>query len=146
VAAVRTSGLTKTFGNIEAVRGVDLEVHSGETFGFLGPNGAGKSTTINILCTLATPTAGTAEVAGYDVVRCRDDVRRNIGLPLTYAVEPMRAAVFDHLALDPATRRAFAPGITWFGWHVPVFVQVLLVIAMAILMLAVAVRRFSKTE
>ena len=49
-------------------------------FGFLGPNGAGKTTTINMLCTLAKPTAGTATVAGHDVVRERDDVRRNIGL------------------------------------------------------------------
>ena len=49
-------------------------------FGFLGPNGAGKSTTINMLCTLLTPTAGTAHVAGHDVVRERDPVRRNIGL------------------------------------------------------------------
>ncbi len=52
----------------------------GETFGFLGPNGAGKTTTINMLCTLVTPTAGSASVAGYDVVRERDDVRRSIGL------------------------------------------------------------------
>jgi len=62
------------------VRGIDLEVHSGETFGFLGPNGAGKSTTINMLCTLVRPSAGTALVAGHDVVRERDEVRRNIGL------------------------------------------------------------------
>ena len=49
-------------------------------FGFLGPNGAGKTTTISMLCTLVTPTAGSASVAGHDVVRERDDVRRNIGL------------------------------------------------------------------
>src|SRR6185437_10275143 len=65
---------------IEAVRGIDFEVSTGETFGFLGPNGAGKSTTIKILCTLADPTSGTARVAGHDVVRERDTVRRNIGL------------------------------------------------------------------
>jgi ABC-2 type transport system ATP-binding protein len=59
---------------------VDFEVEPGEVFGFLGPNGAGKSTTINMLCTLARPTAGTATVAGHDVVRERDAVRRNIGL------------------------------------------------------------------
>jgi ABC-2 type transport system ATP-binding protein len=78
--AVTIAGLTKRFGDVEAVRGVDLEVGSGETFGFLGPNGAGKSTTINILCTLLRPTGGQATVAGYDVVRQRDEVRRNIGL------------------------------------------------------------------
>jgi len=49
-------------------------------FGFLGPNAAGKSTTINMLCTLARPTAGTARVNGFDVVREHDDVRRHIGL------------------------------------------------------------------
>lgn len=79
-AAVAVRGLTKTYGTIEAVRGIDLEVARGETFGFLGPNGAGKSTTINILCTLVAPTAGTAAVAGLDVVADRAAVRRRIGL------------------------------------------------------------------
>jgi ABC-2 type transport system ATP-binding protein len=78
--AVAVSGLTKSYGDIEAVRGIDFEVAAGETFGFLGPNGAGKSTTIKILCTLARPTAGRASVAGHDVVSERDAVRRNIGL------------------------------------------------------------------
>jgi ABC-2 type transport system ATP-binding protein len=78
--AVFTEQLVKRYGDFEAVRGVDLAIEAGETFGFLGPNGAGKSTTINMLCTLLTPTAGRAEVAGFDVVRQRDDVRRNIGL------------------------------------------------------------------
>ena len=66
--AISVSELTKKYGEIEAVRGIDFEVAAGETFGFLGPNGAGKSTTIKILCTLADPTSGTARVAGYDVV------------------------------------------------------------------------------
>jgi ABC-2 type transport system ATP-binding protein len=79
-SAVEVRGLVKRYGEIEAVRGIDLDVAPGETFGFLGPNGAGKSTTINMLCTLAQPTAGSATVAGYDVRRQRDDVRRNIGL------------------------------------------------------------------
>ena len=78
--AVSVSGLTKRYGEIEAVRGIDLEVARGETFGFLGPNGAGKSTTINILCTLVEPTGGTAAVAGLDVVADRAAVRRRIGL------------------------------------------------------------------
>jgi ABC-2 type transport system ATP-binding protein len=73
-------GLVKRSGEIEAVSGVDFQVRRGETFGFLGPNGAGKTTTIKMLCTLATPTAGSATVAGYDFVTDRDDVRRNIGL------------------------------------------------------------------
>ena len=79
-AAVFVHGLTKNFGSVEAVRGIDLEVAPGEIFGFLGPNGAGKSTTIKILCTLARPTAGEAKVAGFDVVGERDEVRRHIGL------------------------------------------------------------------
>jgi ABC-2 type transport system ATP-binding protein len=79
-AAVEVAGLEKRFGEIEAVRGVDFRVEPGETFGFLGPNGAGKSTTINILCTLARPTAGSARVAGHDVTTERDAVRRSIGL------------------------------------------------------------------
>jgi len=65
---------------VQAVRGVDFEVATGEVFGFLGPNGAGKTTTINMCCTLTKPSGGTATVAGHDVVRERDDVRRNIGL------------------------------------------------------------------
>jgi ABC-2 type transport system ATP-binding protein len=73
-------GLRKRYGDFEAVRGIDLTIDAGETFGFLGPNGAGKSTAIGMLCTLIKPTGGQARVAGFDVVRQRDDVRRNIGL------------------------------------------------------------------
>jgi ABC-2 type transport system ATP-binding protein len=79
-ASISVAGLTKRYGDIEAVRGIDFEVATGEIFGFLGPNGAGKSTTISMLCTLVAPTSGTATVAGFDVNRERDAVRRNIGL------------------------------------------------------------------
>ena len=78
--AIEVENLVKTYGEVEAVRGVSFAVGRGEVFGFLGPNGAGKSTTINMLCTLARPTAGTARVRGFDVVGARDDVRRQIGL------------------------------------------------------------------
>ncbi|WP_242909857.1 ABC transporter ATP-binding protein [Actinomadura terrae] len=78
--AVEVDGLTKRFGEVEAVRGIEFSVRPGEVFGFLGPNGAGKSTTINMLCTLLRPSGGTARVAGHDVVADRDTVRRNIGL------------------------------------------------------------------
>src|SRR5256886_1331161 len=78
--AILVRGLPKRYGEVDAVRGIDFQVLAGETFGFLGPNGAGKSTTINMLCTLVRPTAGSALVAGHDVVTERDDVRRNIGL------------------------------------------------------------------
>src|SRR5581483_2050594 len=78
--AIAVRDLVKNYDDVEAVRGVSFEVAVGEVFGFLGPNGAGKTTTINMLCTLAKPTSGSATVAGHDVVRERDDVRRNIGL------------------------------------------------------------------
>src|SRR5215475_14873055 len=79
-SAISVKSLRKSFGEFEAVRGVDFEVETGEVFGFLGPNGAGKTTTINMLCTLAKPSGGSATVAGHDVVTARDEVRRHIGL------------------------------------------------------------------
>src|SRR5215469_17236632 len=79
-AVVETRSLVKSYGRIEAVRGIDLSVQPGEVFGFLGPNGAGKSTTISILCTLLKPTAGQALVAGIDVTRQPGAVRSRIGL------------------------------------------------------------------
>jgi ABC-2 type transport system ATP-binding protein len=78
--AISVTDLVKTFGEVRAVRGINFEVATGEVFGFLGPNGAGKSTTINMLCTLTKPSAGSARVAGHDVATERDDVRRHIGL------------------------------------------------------------------
>ena len=78
--AIEVDGLVKRYGDFAAVDGISFDVEPGEIFGFLGPNGAGKSTTIKMLCTLAEPTAGSATVAGHDVVAERLDVRRNIGL------------------------------------------------------------------
>jgi len=75
-ASISVHGLTKRYGEVEAVRGIDFDVAAGEIFGFLGPNGAGKSTTISMLCTLVKPTSGTATVAGFDVNTQRDAVRR----------------------------------------------------------------------
>jgi ABC-2 type transport system ATP-binding protein len=87
--AVLAAGLVKHFtgrdGEIEAVRGVDLEVRAGETFGFLGPNGAGKSTTVRMLTTLLSITSGRAEVMGVDVARDPDEARRRIGVALQEA-------------------------------------------------------------
>ncbi|MFI5952389.1 ATP-binding cassette domain-containing protein [Cryptosporangium sp. NPDC051539] len=80
MVAVEAIGLEKRYGDVAAVRGIDLTVRTGEIFGFLGPNGAGKSTTISMLCTLIRPTGGTARVAGFDVTAQRDAVRRHIGL------------------------------------------------------------------
>ncbi|GBE16124.1 daunorubicin/doxorubicin resistance ATP-binding protein DrrA [bacterium BMS3Abin14] len=77
---VRTDKLTRTFGVLKAVDSLDLVIASGEIFGLLGPNGAGKTTTLSMLATLLKPTSGTAVVAGHDVVREKDQVRRLIGL------------------------------------------------------------------
>jgi len=76
---VRTSGLIKRYPGTVAVAGLDLDVAEGEIFGFVGPNGAGKTTTLRILATLLKPTAGLAEVAGIDVRRNPDAVRRILG-------------------------------------------------------------------
>jgi len=88
-AAVEATGLVKTYnsraGTVEAVRGVDLRVDAGEVFGFLGPNGAGKSTTVKMLTTLLAITSGSARVAGLDVARQPDEVRRRIGVALQEA-------------------------------------------------------------
>jgi ABC-2 type transport system ATP-binding protein len=81
--AIVARSLRRTFkGDIEAVRSIDLTVASGEIFGFLGPNGAGKTTTVRMLCTLLPPSAGSATVAGLDVVRDSAAVRRRIGVAL----------------------------------------------------------------
>jgi ABC-2 type transport system ATP-binding protein len=77
---IRVENLVKKFGAITAVDGIQLDVQSGQIFGFLGPNGAGKSTTIKILATLLKPTSGTAAVAGFDVLTKPNEVRKSIGL------------------------------------------------------------------
>src|SRR4051812_18725962 len=84
-ASVETRALVKNYGEVEAVRGVDLRVGRGEVFGFLGPNGAGKSTTVRMLTTLLTITSGEAYVCGIDVARDPDAARRRIGVALQEA-------------------------------------------------------------
>ena len=79
-AAIRADELRKEFGDFVAVNGVSLEVETGSSFALLGPNGAGKSTLIRMFTTLVEPTSGTATVAGYDVMKQADDVRRAIGV------------------------------------------------------------------
>jgi ABC-2 type transport system ATP-binding protein len=83
--AVRVEGLEKAYGKTRALRGLDLIAEAGSILGILGANGAGKTTTIRILATLLRPDAGRAEVAGFDVVRNRDEVRARIGLTGQYA-------------------------------------------------------------
>lgn len=117
-AAVQAEALVKHYrsrtGVIEAVRGVDLRVESGEVFGFLGPNGAGKSTTVRMLTTLLTITSGSARVAGVDVAREPDAVRHRIGVALQEAgLDPrqtgrellvLQARLFGLSPADAATR------------------------------------------
>src|SRR5660398_274262 len=78
--AIEVQDLAKHYKELEAVSGVSFQVAPVETFGFLGPNGAGKSTTIDMLCTLVRPTAGSAHVAGFNVITHQTQVRRQIGL------------------------------------------------------------------
>jgi ABC-2 type transport system ATP-binding protein len=79
VDAIAVERLEKRYGEVQALAGVSFRVRAGEVFGLLGPNGAGKSTTVKVLTTLTTPDGGRAEVAGHDVVRAPDAVRRSIG-------------------------------------------------------------------
>jgi ABC-2 type transport system ATP-binding protein len=85
MAAIEVRGLERAFGEVLAVRGIDLEVAEGEIYGFLGPNGAGKTTTVRMLTTLLLPTGGEARVAGYDVVAEARRVRATIGVALQEA-------------------------------------------------------------
>ena len=80
--AVEAVDLRRSFGDLEAVAGVDLAVAEGEIYGFLGPNGAGKSTTVRVLCTLLAPSGGRASVAGHDVAEAPTAVRLRIGVAL----------------------------------------------------------------
>jgi ABC-2 type transport system ATP-binding protein len=79
IPAVQTFGLTRMYGSIAALSGLDLTVNKGDLFGFIGSNGAGKTTTLRILATFLAPSAGTAQILGHDVVRQADAVRHVIG-------------------------------------------------------------------
>lgn len=89
-APIVAENLVRHFGDVHAVNGIDLTVNAGEIFGFLGPNGAGKSTAVRMLTTLLRPTSGTARVAGYDVAKQPNEVRRRIGVALQdAAIDPL---------------------------------------------------------
>jgi daunorubicin resistance ABC transporter ATP-binding subunit len=100
-AAIRTQDLRKTYksarGDVEAVRGIDLDIAQGEFFGLLGPNGAGKSTTIGMLTTLVHPTGGKAWVAGIDVTRDPVAVKRKIGVVTQNNTLDMQLTVAENL-------------------------------------------------
>ncbi|PIX99089.1 daunorubicin ABC transporter ATP-binding protein [bacterium (Candidatus Howlettbacteria) CG_4_10_14_3_um_filter_37_10] len=88
---ITVNKLTKKFKKFTALNEISFDVEKGEIFGFLGPNGAGKSTTIRILTTLLTPTAGSATVAGFDIIKEPDEVRKHIGLVAEKII------LYDHL-------------------------------------------------
>lgn len=112
---IQVSGLRKAFGAVQALDGIDLAVAGGTVLGLLGPNGAGKTTAVRVLATLARPDAGSARVAGFDVVREPREVRRSIGLAGQFAaVDPnltgrenlLLAGRLAHLRPPAARRRA----------------------------------------
>src|SRR5213596_3701929 len=101
--AIEATSLVREFKKgPRAVDGIDLAVATGEIYGFLGPNGAGKSTTVHMLTTLLPPTAGTARVAGHDVVREGPQVRMAIGAALQEAALDPFLTGREHLRLQAA--------------------------------------------
>src|SRR5688500_17076025 len=100
---IEVEGLVKDFkGSVRAVDGIDIGVAPGEIYGFLGPNGAGKSTTVLMLTTLLPPTAGTARVAGFDIVRQGAKVRGVIGAALQEAALDPLLTGHEHMRLQTA--------------------------------------------
>jgi ABC-2 type transport system ATP-binding protein len=97
---IHARGLVRNFGPVHAVAGIDLDVAPGEIYGFLGPNGAGKSTTVHMLTTLLPPTAGTATVAGFDVLRQGPQVRASIGAALQEAALDSFLTGREHMDLQ----------------------------------------------
>jgi ABC-2 type transport system ATP-binding protein len=99
---IEARGLIRTFKDVKAVQGIDLRVEPAEIYGFLGPNGAGKSTMIHMLTTLLPPTAGTATVAGHDIVREGPKVRASIGAALQEAALDPYLTGREHLRFQSA--------------------------------------------
>src|SRR5271166_1697405 len=98
-AAVSASGLVKSYGKVRALAGVDLEAPAGTVLGLLGPNGAGKTTIVRILTTLLRPDAGTARVAGLDVVKDAARLRERIGLAGQYAAVDENLTGLENLTM-----------------------------------------------
>jgi ABC-type branched-subunit amino acid transport system ATPase component len=104
---IEARGLTRSFGSVQAVQGLDLDVADGELVAFLGPNGAGKSTSLRMLTTLLAPTSGTATVAGCDIATDPGGVRRRpVATDVTVTDRTLTARVEDGPAALPALLRA----------------------------------------
>ncbi len=97
--AISVAGLTKSFGDVKALAGVDLQVSAGSVLGLLGPNGAGKTTFVRVVTTLLKPDSGTASVAGLDVVRQASAVRERIGLAGQYAAVDENLTGLENLTM-----------------------------------------------
>jgi ABC-2 type transport system ATP-binding protein len=99
--AIEAHGIVRSFkdGEVQALKGVSLQVPRGEVFGLLGPNGSGKTTMVRILSTILTPTSGSATVDGFDVVSQPDEVRRRIGLAGQYATVDENLTGFENLRM-----------------------------------------------
>ena len=110
IPAIRIAGLTKSYGDHAVLRGVDLDVSRGTIFALLGSNGAGKTTTIRILATLLRPDAGTATVAGLDVVAQAAQVRESISLTGQFAAVDEILTGRENLVLIARLRHLDAPG------------------------------------
>jgi ABC-2 type transport system ATP-binding protein len=107
---IRTEKLTKRFGDLVAVDGIDLDVHEGEVFGFLGPNGAGKTTTLRLLCALIAPTSGTAEIAGFRLGREDAKIRAAVGILTEQPGLYERQSAWDNLVFY-ATLYGLSPSV-----------------------------------
>jgi ABC-2 type transport system ATP-binding protein len=94
---VEAEGLTKRFNSLTAVEGITFQLQEGEILALLGPNGAGKTTTVRMLASVLAPTAGTARVAGYDVVRQAREVRRSVGLLTEFPALYLRMTADEYL-------------------------------------------------
>src|SRR5215210_141144 len=98
-AAIEVEGLRKSFGDVQAICGIDLSAPPGTILGLLGPNGAGKTTAVRILTTLLPPDGGTARVAGLDVVKDATALRAQIGLAGQYAAVDENLTGFENLEM-----------------------------------------------
>ena len=126
--AVEARGLTKRYEEVEALRDLNLSIARRTIYALLGPNGAGKTTTVSLLTTLIRPTSGSARVAGFDVVREAQEVRRRIGVTFQEVVldEDLsgRTVLDIHgrlygMGRGGHGRRGSMPWSSWWGWRMP---------------------------